>query len=311
MKKYLVILLPLLLYFVAIAAEPVHWAYPLVIEKPIAPGSDEKGPVQVPGSSKTYTVEQIDNLFEPPDWFPNDHAPMPAVVQRGSGKAVPACASCHLVSGMGHPESSHLAGLPVAYQMRQLADFKSGARKEPARMNAIAAGLSEEDARQASEWFAALKPRAWNKVIESDTVPVSYIGKGRMRYATAEGTTEPLGNRIAEFPQDPIRAAKRDPYSGFVAYVPKGSLAKGEALVKTGGAGKTLACAICHGQRLEGIGEVPRIAGISPLYAFRQLHGMKTGARGGPSAEMMKPVIAQLTEDDMLAIVSYLATLNP
>jgi cytochrome c553 len=299
------------LSFPVSAAEPPHWAYPLVIENPIAPGSDEKGPVQIPGSSRTYTLAQIDDLYNPPDWFPDDHAPMPSVVQRGSGKAVPACASCHLAAGMGHPESSHLAGLPVAYQMRQLADFKRGARKDLARMNAIAAALSDDDARQASEWFAALKPRVWNKVVEADDVPKSYIGKGRMRFALTDAGTEPLGRRIVEFPQEPLRAARRDPYSGFVAYVPKGSIGKGEALVKTGAVGKTIACTACHGQRLEGIGEVPGIAGISPLYAFRQLRDAKSGARGGPSAELMKPVVAQLTEDDMIAIVAYLASLNP
>jgi cytochrome c553 len=293
-----------------LAADPPHWAYPLVVEKPVAPGDEQAGPRQVPNSSKTYTQPQIDDLYNPPDWFPDDHAPLPPVVARGSGKVVPGCASCHLTSGMGHPESSHLAGLPIAYQMRQLIDFKSGARKDAARMNGIAAGMTDEEMKQASEWFAALKPRMWNKVIEADTVPKSYIGKGRMRFVQPDGGTEPLGNRIIELPQDPLRAARRDPYSGFVAYVPKGSLAKGEALVKTG-AGKTLACANCHGQRLEGLADVPGIAGISPLYAVRQLHGMQTGARGGAAAALMQAVVAQLTEDDMIAIAAYLAALNP
>jgi len=83
--------------------------------KNAAPGDEQPGSRQVPGSQKTYTQAEIEDLSNPPDWFPDDHAPMPSIVQRGSGKAVPACASCHLVSGMGHPESSHLAGLPAAY----------------------------------------------------------------------------------------------------------------------------------------------------------------------------------------------------
>jgi cytochrome c553 len=295
----------------ALAADPPHWAYPLVVEKNVAPGDEEPGPRQAPGSAKTYTQQQIDDIYNPPDWFPDAHAPAPAVVQRGSGKAVPACGSCHLMSGMGHPESSHVAGLPAAYQMRQLADFKSGARKDGARMNGIAAGMSDEEMREASEWFAALKPLAWNKVVETDTVPKTYIGKGRMRFALADAGTEPLGNRIVELPQEPRRAAIRDPNSGFVAYVPPGSIAKGAALVTTGGAGKTVACATCHGQRLEGLGDAPRIAGFSPLYVARQLIGTQTGARGGASAALMKPVVVQLNEEDIIAIAAYLATLTP
>ena len=311
MKNVCGVLMLALLAVPVLGAEPAHWAYPLVVEKNVAPGDDEPGARQAPGSAKTYTQQQIDDLNNPPDWFPDEHAPVPPVVQRGSGKAVPACGACHLMSGMGHPESSHLAGLPAAYQMRQLADFKSGARKDPARMNGIAAALSDEEMRQASEWFAALKPIVWNKVVETDAVPKSYIGKGRMRFALADGGTEPLGNRIVELPQEPRRAGIRDPHSGFIAYVPPGSVAKGEALVKNGGAGKTIACASCHGPRLEGAGDVPRIAGLSPLYIVRQLLGTQTGARGGASAALMKPVVGQLNEDDMTAIAAYLATLKP
>jgi cytochrome c553 len=310
MKSCLCVALLALTSAGALAAEPAHWAFPLVVEKNVAPGSDDTGPLQIPRTAKTYTSAQIDDLFNPPDWFPDEHAPLPHVVQRGGAKTVPACASCHLVSGMGHPESSQLAGLPAIYQLRQLADFKSGARKDAARMNAIAAALTDEEAREAAEWFAAIKPIVWNKVVETDSVPKNYIGKGRMRFEAPEGGTEALGNRIVELPQEPLRAARRDPYSGFTAYVPKGSIAKGEALVKNG-SGKTLPCATCHGQRLEGLADVPAIAGVSPLYTARQLISIRSGTRAGVSAELMKPVVAQLTEDDVIAIAAYLASLKP
>ena len=294
----------------AIAGEPPDWAYPLIVDKSVAPGSDESGPIRIPGSSRTYTLAQIDDLSNPPDWFPDEHAPMPPIVARGAGTAVPACAACHLASGMGHPESSHLAGLPIDYQLRQLADFKSNARRDGSRMNGIAASLSEDDMRQAAAWFAALKPIAWTRVIETKTVPQSYIGKGRMRFAL-DGPAEALGTRIVELPQDPLRAARRDPHSGFIAYVPEGSIAKGEALVKSGGDGKTLACATCHGQQLEGVADVPSIRGTSPLYLTRQLLDMQNGARAGPGAGLMKPVVDKLTVEDVIAIAAYLATLAP
>jgi cytochrome c553 len=91
--------------------------------------------------------------------------------------------------------------------------------------------------------------------------------------------------------------------------VPVGSLAKGEALVTTG-AGKTIQCEICHGPDLLGLGDVPGIAGRSPSYMMRQLWDMKQGTRNGVQVALMKPIIANLTVDDMTAIVAYLASID-
>ena len=56
-----------------------------------------------------------------------------------------ACGSCHLMSGHGHQESADLAGLSADYIVRTMADFKSGTRIDPARMNAIAKAMSDDD----------------------------------------------------------------------------------------------------------------------------------------------------------------------
>jgi cytochrome c553 len=93
--------------------------------------------------------------------------------------------------------------------------------------------------------------------------------------------------------------------------VPPGSIARGEALVKTGASGKTAQCAICHGEALKGVGEVPRLAGLQPLYVARQLFDMRFGSRAGKAAEPMKPVVANLSDDDIIAISSYLGSLPP
>jgi len=234
-------------------------------------------------------------------------------VAHGSRPKVRACALCHLPTGDGHPESSSLAGLPVAYLIRQMAEFKNGGRKggrAPVMID-IAQAMSDADVRTASEYYAALKPGVWTKVIETDTVPKSYVGQGAMRFAVAGGGTEPLGNRIIVLPQDEARAHSRDPHSGFIDYVPIGSIAKGEALVTTGGAGKTIPCAICHGQDLKGLGELPSIAGRPPTYVVRQLNDMKTGARSGPAMALMKAVVDKLTMDDMVAIAAYLGSRDP
>src|SRR6185436_116867 len=193
-------------------------------------------------------------------------------------------------SGNGHPESSDVAGLPAAYIVRQMAAFKAGDRKgiRAGTMNRIAKAITDEDVRASAEYFAALKPlRGYNKVVETDTVPKSHLGLGAMRFVSPEGGSEPIGNRIIVLPQDPERAHLRDPKAGFIDYVPKGSLVRGAQLM-AGGDGKTVACAICHGPTLRGLGEVPSIAGRPAIYIFRQLNDMKTGNRKGPWVELMK-----------------------
>jgi cytochrome c553 len=96
-----------------------------------------------------------------------------------------------------------------------------------------------------------------------------------------------------------------------VSYAPPGSLKKGEALVATGAEGKTIACAICHGPGLKGLGDVPSLAGRSPGNIARQIYYFQTGDRGGPSAALMKAVVDKLTGDDVIAIAAYVASLDP
>jgi cytochrome c553 len=294
---------------IALAADELDWAYPVT---PRPEPLDNLILKQVPGSARAYTQAQIDDPFNPPDWFPDDHPQMPPIVAQGGKPPVRACAQCHLPSGDGHPESSSLAGLPVPYIMRQMSAFKTGGRKgiRATVMIAIAQAISDADALVAAEYFAALKPGVWTKVIESETVPKSYVGAGGMRFADPGGEKEPIGNRIIVLPQDEARAKSRDPRSGFIDYVPDGSIAKGEALAATGG-GKTVPCAICHGQTLKGLGEVPSIVGRPPTYVVRQLNDMKTGARSGISMALMQAVVDKLTMEDMVALAAYLGSRDP
>jgi cytochrome c553 len=281
------------------------WAYPA--NPPVAE-FDAREEKTVPGSSRKYTQAQVENDFAPPDWFPEDHPPMPSVVANGRPPAVKACSKCHVTTGGGHPESSDLAGLPEAYIVRQMADFKDGHRKgaRAGSMFPIAKAVTDDEVREAAKYYAALPRPAWNKVVETDTVPKTELRVGGMRFPI-DGS-EPIGNRIIELPQAPERAHLRDSRFGFVANVPVGSVARGEALVK---GSQTQACAACHGPDLKGLGEVPHLTGRSPMYVFRQLNDIKIGTRTGANAELMQPVVAKLSQDDMLAIAAYLATLSP
>ena len=130
-----------------------------------------------------------------------------------------------------------------------------------------------------------------------------------MRIPRPDGGTEPIGMRIIVVPQDTPRVLARDPRVGFIANVPPGSVAKGEALVNTGGNGKTIACSICHGQGLKGLGDVPRLAGIHPTYLARQLYNFKGGNNNSMAATLMKPVAENLTDEDIVDIAAYIAGL--
>jgi cytochrome c553 len=294
------------------AAEPPAWAFPVTDKVQPPTKGDENQLHTAPGSPLKLTRAQINDLFNPPDWYPDMHPAMPPVVKSGDKAAnVRACASCHLPTGTGHDESAYVAGLPAAYTIRQMADYKSGARKGSGTMTAMAKAITDEEVREAAEYFASLTPRPWIRVVETDTVPRTYIGPGNKRLAHPEVGTEPLGRRIIEIPEDEEIVLNRDPRSGFVAYVPKGSIARGKALVTSGGRGKTVACAICHGPALQGLGEVPAIAGRHPNYIVRQLWGIQNGERTGPSAALMQAVVQKLSVDDMLVIAAYVASQKP
>jgi cytochrome c553 len=283
------------------------WAFP-VIQAQLPP--EPPGPKQVEGSTKSYTPGQIDDLLNPPDWFPEAHKPAPSIVQKGHGGAL-ACGSCHLMSGFGHPESADLTGFTVDYFIQQMADFKSGVRKDYARMNGIAKELSDQEIREAAEWFASLPRGKFVRVVEAAMVPKTFVGQGRMRFIDPKQTgMEPIGNRIIMLPEDQEKARLRDPRSGFVAYVPPGSLAKGRALA-AGGAGKTVACNVCHGEGLKGLANVPRLAGLHPIYVARQLYLFKDGDRNGPDAPLMKKPVASLSDADILNLSAYVASLAP
>ncbi len=80
----------------------------------------------------------------------------------------------------------------------------------------------------------------WIKVIETNTVPKTRNANGMFLVEGDE--KEPLGKRILETPANAeATEVLRDPHSPFFAYVPPGSIKKGEALV-TKASGKTTQC---------------------------------------------------------------------
>jgi cytochrome c553 len=301
-------------------AEQPAWAYaisppPPPGAAPVTPPPPDPTPQHRPGSTAEFTRAQITNMFAPADWYPGDHPAMPDVVAKGRQPEVRRCSFCHYPNGKGRPENAGIAGLPVAYFIQTLNDFKNGDRKssEPRKANtngmiAIAKGMTDDEMKQAAEYFGSMKWTPWIKVVETNMVPKTRL---QGMFMTLPGDEkEPIGKRIIETPVDAAATQLFDSRSSFIAYVPVGSVKKGEELV-TKGMGKTIQCGLCHGADLKGLGPVPSLAGRSASYVARQMYDMQQGARKGVWTELMKPVVANLNEEDILNIAAYTVSLTP
>jgi cytochrome c553 len=294
---------------------PPSWAYP--VNPPDLKLPPDDGTLRrVPGSTAGFTLTQLRDRFFAPDWHPGEHPPMPEVVVRGRKPDVFACGFCHRADGPGGPENSNLAGLPAAYLVQQMRDFKSGSRSTsvPQRnvdlMISLAKAASDAEVEAAAAYFSGLKPKSIIKVVETATAPKTYV-TGWHLAAVKTGEQEPIGQRIIEVPENLEQFVSRDARSRFIAYVPAGSIQRGQALVASGGGGKTVQCGVCHGPDLKGLGPIPGIAGRSPSYIVRQLYDFKHGARAGIGSALMKPTVEKLTIEDMIPLAAYAASLTP
>jgi cytochrome c553 len=231
--------------------------------------------------------------------------------------SINACGLCHYIGGQGRQENAGLAGLSYDYFVQTMMDFKNDLRHsaDPRKANTnrmilFAKAMTDEEVHEAARYYASIPWKQWVRVVETRMVPKTRTQNGV--FVRLPGTeTEPLGVRIVEGPEEFERFELRDPHSGFVAYAPVGSIKAGEALVKTGGRGKTIQCGACHGPDLAGLGPVPAIAGRSPSYLVRQMYDMQMGTRKGVWSELMKPVVEKLTAEDLIAIAAYAASLPP
>ncbi|HUQ52454.1 MAG TPA: c-type cytochrome [Gammaproteobacteria bacterium] len=301
-------------------AEQLAWAY-AITPGPAPPATPDDGTLHsLPGSTGKFTRTQISNRMGPADWYPGDHPTMPPIVAKGREAAgVWACSLCHYPNGKGRPENAGVAGLPKEYFIQQMYDFKNGARmsadaRKPNTpiMAGFAVQMTDEEIRAAADYFGSMKWTPWIQVVETDTVPKTRIAGGmHLKLEGAEAGTEPLGQRIVETPVNAEHTELlRNPRSGFIAYVPKGSVKRGEELARFGNEGVT-ACTVCHGQDLNGLAMVPSLRGRSPSYIARQLADMKEGKRHGAWTPLMEPVVASLGAEDILNLAAYLTSLEP
>jgi len=290
-----------------------YWAYPVTSKTFPAPDPNQVG--HLPGTKVTFKRAGVNDRFNAPDWYPASHPKMPDVVAHGRKPGVFACGYCHLPNGQGRPENASLAGQPADYIVQQVADMRSGLRRSSSdkmgsinAMMAVAKASNDAEVKIAADYFSKLKYQKWIRVIEADMVPKTAVGDRNMLNVVS-GPKEKIGKRILELPVNLERTEWRDSKSGFIAYVPAGSIARGKKLVESGAG--AFPCAACHGPDYKGNGSVPALAGRSPAQITRQLYDFKAGTRNGAGAAMMKPEVANMTDDMRIDIAAYLASLNP
>jgi cytochrome c553 len=293
---------------------PPPWAYP-VNPPNFKPSPDDGALRRVPNSTVTLTLTQVRDRFYAPNWHPGDQPPMPEVVARGRKPDVAACGFCHRANGFGGPENANIAGLPKAYIIQQMAEFKSGARQSSVQKRAptlikdtLAKAITDAEVEAAAAYFASIKPGAVISVVETDMVPKTHV-TGWFLSAVGSGEMEPIGDRIIEVPENLEQFVSRDARARFIAYVPIGSIQKGRELSATGDL--AVRCGTCHGPDLKGLADIPGIAGRSPTYSFRQLYDLKHGTRAGPQSVQMRTSVENLSTTDMIALAAYAGSLAP
>jgi len=296
-----------------------EWLFPIdpnSIHPPKDPPKlDDKALLALANSKESFTAARIGDSFNPPDWHPADHGPMPDVVAKGRKPDVLACAFCHTPTGQGRPENAPVAGLPEGYFRQQLIDMRSGARKavgpeayKPNQvMHKIARAMTDAEIDESAKYFAQQKLRRHVWVIESLRIPRA---EPAAWIYVEVGGTEDLEDRLLEVTNELERHERRDDRLEYTAYVPPGSLLRGKRMVMTGD-GKTQACAQCHGPQFKGLNDVPPLAGRSPSYLLRQLLAFKTGVRANEAGKQMLPTVEKLELEDMIAVSAYLGSLYP
>ena len=303
------------------AAPPPEWLFPI---DPEAKRAAAKPPVKlddvelltVPDSTEKFTRARINDKFNPPDWRPASHTPMPDIVAQGRKPNVWACGYCHTPGGQGRPENSALAGLPEGYIRQQLLDFRSGARKPygpeeyaPSRdMHRLAKFLTDAEIDASAKYFSQQKLKRRVYVIEGMRMPRA---EPAFWIYQEWGGTEDLGDRMLEVATDIERHERRDDRLEYMAYVPPGAINRGKKIVVQNEGKKTVVCSSCHGANLKGMNDVPAIAGRQPSYLLRQMLAFKSGTRTNSQAAQMTPAVEKLEVNDMIDVVAYLSSLYP
>ena len=180
----------------------------------------------------------------------------------------------------------------------------------PSRMVTIGLAATEEEAQEAAAYFSSFAFRPWIRVVETDMVPVTRVS-GWMHVPVEGAAWSPSASASSRRQRTSRGRGYAIPRPASSPTCRPGAVARGEALVTTGGDGRTVACGVCHGPDLRGLGPVPHLAGRSPSYVARQLYDFQTRTRNGAWSDLMDAAVANLTVADIVDIAAYTASLDP
>ena len=296
------------------------WAFPVLgaATAPSATGSDTSAVATVPTSHAHFSVGRTRDRYDVADWNPATHRAAPPIVMHVRKPVVMACGFCHLADGRGRPENAMVAGLPVDYFVQQVKDMRTRARHSGSpvafpsavAMQQIADSVTDAELVEAARYFAKVRARRASRVVETDSVP-RFMPLNGLSTIVPGNEREALGDRLVEVAVDLRRHELHDPMAQYVAYVPRGSLARGRALAAGDPRSGVKGCTSCHGADLRGVKLVPPLAGRYPSYLLRQLIAFRTGARNGATSAPMHDVTAALSLGDMVAAAAYAGSRAP
>jgi cytochrome c553 len=136
--------------------------------------------------------------------------------------------------------------------------------------------------------------------------PKAYLKRQLEGFAAgtrSDPTMTPLALGMSEKEIDAFAAhfSGMAPQPNATFHADKARAARGEALVASA------SCTACHGQKLEGNNEFPRLAGQGYDYVRDQLMRFKDGTRRDPTG-VMTGVAGQLTQQNIEDLAQYIAS---
>jgi len=150
--------------------------------------------------------------------------------------------------------------------------------------------------------------------------PAGYLYNQLVAFRDGTRTYPPMNYLVAYLPDAYLReiaeyfAKQQPPFAAReAASAAPAVLARGQALVSTGDAGKGVpACTTCHGNALTGMEPgIPGLAGLRSTYIVAQLTRWRVGERHATEPDCMKRVATRLTDSDITAVAAWLAQQPP
>lgn len=137
--------------------------------------------------------------------------------------------------------------------------------------------------------------------------------------ASLVGTTDHDDQQIVTYKGLPLYYFARDEADGtpqgkdmeafdgaFILLAPGASVEAGD--ISAAEAMYADACAQCHGQAARGMASFPSLAGKNAEYISTRLMQYRAGETVGPNSALMKPVAADLSDDDIANLAAFIST---